>query len=85
MVLLGSEQSRFPFVQKLRLGEAQKAQLIKWHEGHVKQLQSMAAEQVPVVLEVTFVDTSLHYWLCTTAAFTPLFQALSPYRPASLP
>ena len=45
------------FLQNLRLGEAQRAQLVKWHEGHVKQLKGMRDGQSALAHEV---HCSLH-------------------------
>lgn len=39
--------------QALRLGEAQSTQLVKWHEGHLKQLQAQAEAQRPLIQEVS--------------------------------
>ena len=45
-------------MQNLRLGDSQHAQLVKWHEGHVKQLRGMSDMQTR---EVSCLHKSLDY------------------------
>ena len=70
MVQVSRHSETMAMVQSLRLGEAQSAQLVKWHEGHVKQLKGLSDAQRPLAQKVQRIP---HFSL--SFAFTPQAQS----------
>lgn len=70
MIQVSRHSETMAMVQSLRLGEAQSAQLVKWHEGHVKQLKGLSDAQRPLAQKVQRIP---HFSL--SFAFTPQAQS----------